>query len=44
MIVERTQEGKAIAREKGIRVDGRPKKNVPTETLRNYYILQQKEK
>ena len=42
MIVERTQEGKAIAREKGIRVDGRPKKNVPTETLRNYYILQQK--
>lgn len=44
MIVERTQEGKAIAREKGIRVDGRPKKNVPTETLRNYYILQQKGK
>ena len=26
MIVERTQAGKAIAREKGIRVDGRPKK------------------
>ena len=44
MIVERTQEGKAIAREKGIRVDGRPKKNVPTGTLRNYYILQQKGK
>lgn len=44
MIVERTQEGKAIAREKGIRVDGRPKKNVPAETLRNYYILQQKGK
>ena len=42
MIVERTQEGKAIAREKGIRVDGRPKKNVPTETLRNYFVLQQK--
>lgn len=42
MIVERTQEGKAIAREKGIRVDGRPKKNVPSETLINYYILQQK--
>ena len=44
MIVERTQEGKAIAREKGIRVDGRPKKNVPAETLRNCYILQQKGK
>lgn len=44
MIVERTQEGKAIAREKGIRVDGRPKKNVPAETLRNYYISQQKGK
>lgn len=42
MIVERTQEGKAIAREKGIRVDGRPKKNVHSETLRNYYIMQQK--
>lgn len=26
MIVERTQTGKAVAREKGIRVDGRPKK------------------
>lgn len=31
MIVERTQEGKAIAREKGIRVDGRPKLDVSEE-------------
>lgn len=36
MIVERTQEGKAIAREKGIRVDGRPKKEVPTEVFQNF--------
>ena len=33
MIVERTQEGKAIAREKGIRVDGRPEKKVPEDEL-----------
>ncbi len=36
MIVERTQEGKAIAREKGIRVDGRPKKEVPPEMLQKF--------
>lgn len=36
MIVERTQEGKAIAREKGIRVDGRPKKEVPRDVLKNF--------
>ena len=29
MIVERTQAGKAVAREKGVRVDGRPKKYSP---------------
>lgn len=31
MIVERTQAGKAIAREKGQRVDGRPKKYTPQQ-------------
>lgn len=31
MIVERTQAGKAVAREKGIRVDGRPKKYSPQQ-------------
>lgn len=31
MIVERTQAGKAIARNKGIRVDGRPKKYTPQQ-------------
>ena len=36
MIVERTQEGKAIAREKGIRVDGRPKKEIPAEIFRKF--------
>lgn len=36
MIVERTQEGKAIAREKGIRVDGRPKATVPDEVFRKF--------
>lgn len=36
MIVERTQEGKAIAREKGIRVDGRPKKEVPAEVFQKF--------
>ena len=36
MIVERTQEGKAIAREKGIRVDGRPEKNIPIPLLQNF--------
>lgn len=33
MIVERTQEGKAIAREKGIRVDGRPKLKLSLTSL-----------
>lgn len=36
MIVERTQEGKAIAREKGIRVDGRPEKNIPLPLLQKF--------
>lgn len=31
MIVERTQTGKAIAREKGVRVDGRPNKYTPVQ-------------
>lgn len=36
MIVERTQEGKAIAREKGVRVDGRPEKDIPLLLLQNF--------
>lgn len=36
MIVERTQEGKAIAREKGIRVDGRPAVNVNQRELKKF--------
>lgn len=36
MIVERTQEGKAIAREKGIRVDGRPNKEIPADVLQKF--------
>lgn len=36
MIVERTQEGKSIAREKGIRVDGRPRKDVPTDVFQKF--------
>ena len=36
MIVERTSEGKAIAREKGIRVDGRPEKNIPLPLFRDF--------
>ncbi len=36
MIVERTQEGKTIAREKGIRVDGRPEKEIPLDVLKNF--------
>lgn len=36
MIVERTQEGKAIAREKGIRVDGRPKKEIPIDLFKKF--------
>lgn len=41
MIVERTQEGKAIAREKGVRVDGRPEKNVPPGEVKKLHRLQQ---
>ncbi len=41
MILERTQEGKMIAREKGIRVDGRPEKYVDHDLLEN---LQEKQK
>jgi len=36
MIVERTSEGKAIAREKGIRVDGRPEKNISLPLFRDF--------
>lgn len=36
MIIERTSEGKMIAREKGIRVDGRPKKEIPIEVFQNF--------
>lgn len=36
MIVERTQEGKAIARERGVRVDGRPALNIPNELLQKF--------
>lgn len=36
MIVERTQEGKAIAREKGVRVDGRPVVNVNHRELKKF--------
>lgn len=40
MIVERTQEGKAIARNKGIRVDGRPEKVVPADIFKNFFQKQ----
>jgi len=40
MIVQRTQEGKAIARSKGIRVDGRPVKDVPPQELEKFRKLQ----
>lgn len=36
MIIERTQEGKSIAREKGIRVDGRPEKKISKEIFQNF--------
>lgn len=36
MIVERTQEGKVIAREKGVRVDGRPKKDIPEDVFKKF--------
>lgn len=42
MIVERTSEGKAIAREKGIRVDGRPEKDVPLPLLQ-IFLKKQKD-
>jgi len=40
MIVERTQEGKAIARAKGVRVDGRPEKIVSPKELEKFRKLQ----
>ena len=36
MIVERTQEGKAITREKGIRVDGRPRLDLQRELFQKF--------
>ncbi len=36
MIVERTREGKEIAREKGVRVDGRPKKDIDIDVFRTF--------
>lgn len=39
MIVQRTTEGKEIARSKGIRVDGRPKIEIPSEKLEKYRKL-----
>ena len=41
MIVERTQAGKAVAREKGIRVDGRPKKYTPQQIRLALDLLEQ---
>lgn len=40
MIIQRTQEGKEIARTKGVRVDGRPKKKIPIEESRRLLQLQ----
>ena len=40
MIIQRTQEGKAIARSKGIRVDGRPEKVIPAEEFEMYLKMQ----
>lgn len=40
MIVQRTQEGKEIARNKGIRVDGRPKKVTSKEDFEKFRKLQ----
>lgn len=40
MIVQRTQEGKEIARSKGIRVDGRPEKVIPPDELQKFRKLQ----
>lgn len=39
MIVERTQAGKAIARDKGIQVDGRPKKFSPAQMAHAMQLL-----
>lgn len=44
MIVQRTQEGKEIARSKGIRVDGRPEKVVPPDELQKFRKLQKEGK
>lgn len=44
MIVQRTQEGKEIARSKGIRVDGRPKKEISIEESRRLLKLQRDRK
>lgn len=40
MIVQRTQEGKEIARAKGIRVDGRPKVDISPEEFQKFRNLQ----
>ena len=40
MIVQRTQEGKAIARSKGVRVDGRPEKVISTSDFEKFRKLQ----
>jgi DNA invertase Pin-like site-specific DNA recombinase len=40
MIMQRTQEGKEIARAKGLRVDGRPKKNISIERAKELLKLQ----
>lgn len=40
MIVQRTQEGKEIARSKGLRVDGRPEKVIPPDELQKFRKLQ----
>lgn len=39
MLVERTQAGKAIARAKGVRVDGRPKKHSPQQMAHALQLL-----
>lgn len=41
MIVERTQIGKAIAREKGVRVDGRPLKFLPKQITHAMELLKE---
>ena len=40
MIVQRTQEGKEIARAKGVRVDGRPKLQLDKEKVKKFRELQ----